>query len=91
MSTLKGLSLALVFALTACAPVMPGLPSGGDSGTTTPSAGSGTAGTNPGGGAAGTIVGAPGPVAGVGLPILAVVGGLAWIKSRNRREDRIQR
>lgn len=30
----------------------------------------------------GALVGAPGPVAGVGLPILAVAGGLFWLRKR---------
>lgn len=30
-------------------------------------------------------VGVPGPVAGVGLPILAAAGGLVWILARKRR------
>ena len=34
------------------------------------------------------VVGAPGPVAGIGLPILAVAGGVFWVKSRKRRQDR---
>jgi len=39
-------------------------------------------------GPGGSMVGAPGPVAGIGLPILAVAGGFIWIKSRKRRPDR---
>ncbi|HUH76696.1 MAG TPA: hypothetical protein VLZ53_04975 [Devosia sp.] len=72
---------------------MPGLPSDQGNVTTSASAGAGAgaAGTNPAAGTSGTLVGAPGPVAGVGLPILALVGGLVWIKSRKRREDRLQK
>ena len=33
-------------------------------------------------------VGVPGPVAGVGVPILAVAGGLAWVWAHKRRSDR---
>ena len=40
-------------------------------------------------GKGGKQVGAPGPVAGVGLPILAVAGGIFWIKSRKRRLDKV--
>jgi len=39
------------------------------------------------GGSKGHIVGAPGPVAGVGLPVLAVVGGIAWIRRRRRKSS----
>ena len=43
-------------------------------------------GWGPGGNGGGPImVGAPGPIAGVGLPVLAVVGGLMWVRSRRRR------
>ncbi|MET3896558.1 hypothetical protein ABIB57_000482 [Devosia sp. UYZn731] len=48
-------------------------------------------GSGPGGSKGGTMVGAPGPVAGIGLPILAVAGGLIWIKSRKRRPGRLGR
>jgi hypothetical protein len=96
MSSIRGLSLGLIFLLTACSPVMPGLPSDQGGATTNAAAGSGATGSNAAGsnlaaGTSSTMVGAPGPVAGVGLPILAVVGGLAWIKSRKRREDRLQK
>ena len=30
-------------------------------------------------------VGAPGPVAGIGLPVLAAAGALIWIRARKRR------
>jgi hypothetical protein len=40
-------------------------------------------------GPGGRVVGAPGPVAGIGLPILAVAGGFIWIRSRKRRSDRL--
>lgn len=33
------------------------------------------------------MVGAPGPIAGVGLPVLAVVGGLMWVRNRRRRKN----
>jgi hypothetical protein len=32
-------------------------------------------------------VGAPGPVAGVGLPLLVVAGGLFWVRSRKRQAN----
>jgi hypothetical protein len=38
------------------------------------------------GGHNGQMVGAPGPIAGVGLPILAVAGAYVWV--RNRRRNR---
>lgn len=38
-----------------------------------------------GGGGGGTSYGVPGPLAGVGLPVLAVFGGYVWLKKRNRR------
>lgn len=41
-------------------------------------------GWGPGGSKGGTMVGAPGPIAGIGLPVLAVAGGLIWIKRRRR-------
>ncbi|MGV8854211.1 MAG: hypothetical protein ACOH2L_06160 [Devosia sp.] len=46
--------------------------------------------THQGGTRAQTVVGAPGPVAGIGLPILALVGGFLWKKSRKRRPDRLK-
>jgi hypothetical protein len=35
----------------------------------------------------GNVVGAPGPIAGVGLPVLVVAGGYLWI--RRRRSKRL--
>jgi hypothetical protein len=88
MKNLKGLSLGWVLVLTACSPVMPGPPADRD---VTTSVGSSESGGTPGVGASGAMVGAPGPVAGVGLPILAMVGGVIWIKFRKRRRDRLQK
>ena len=31
-------------------------------------------------------IGVPGPVAGVGLPVLAAGGGVMWVRSRKRRQ-----
>ncbi|MET3900464.1 hypothetical protein ABIB57_004430 [Devosia sp. UYZn731] len=75
---------ALVFAATLCAVpvVMASQPA--DRGDT-PGLGWGS-----GGSKGGTMVGAPGPVAGIGLPVLAVAGGFVWIKSRKRRPDRLK-
>lgn len=81
MSKLKGFALALVVTLCATPVVIASQPA--DRGDT-PGLGWG-----PGGSKGGTMVGAPGPVAGIGLPILAVAGGFIWIKSRKRRPDRI--
>jgi hypothetical protein len=81
MGKLKGFALALVFALCAVPVAMASQPA--DRGDT-PGLGWG-----PGGSHGGTMVGAPGPVAGIGLPILAVAGGFIWIKSRKRRTDRL--
>jgi hypothetical protein len=36
----------------------------------------------------GPQLGAPGPVAGIGLPLVAVIGGIAYVRSRKRRLDR---
>ena len=41
----------------------------------------------PGGPRGGKTVGVPGPIAGVGLPILAVAGGLMWVAKRRRRNN----
>ena len=43
------------------------------------------AGGLPNGGPISSQVGAPGPVAGVGLPVLAAVGAIIWIRTRKRR------
>jgi hypothetical protein len=81
MSKAKCFALALAVALSAVPVVMADQPA--DRGDT-PGLGWG-----PGGSHGGTMVGAPGPVAGIGLPILAVAGGFLWIKSRKRRPDRL--
>jgi hypothetical protein len=81
MSKPKYFALALAVALFAVPAAMANQPA--DRGDT-PGLGWG-----PGGSHGGTMVGAPGPVAGIGLPILAVAGGLIWIKSRKRRSDRL--
>jgi hypothetical protein len=47
-------------------------------------------GWGPGGSHGDTMVAAPGPAAGIGLPILAVAGGFIWIKARKRRPDRLK-
>ncbi|WDR03475.1 hypothetical protein PSQ19_05080 [Devosia algicola] len=80
MSKLKGLALALVISLAACVPITP------DS-SSDRSASSNQQGVS----ATGTMVGAPGPEAGIGLPILAIAGGFIWIKLRKRRSNRRQR
>jgi hypothetical protein len=36
----------------------------------------------------GTVVGAPGPIAGVGLPMLAIAGGYAWIRRQRQKNQR---
>jgi hypothetical protein len=74
---------ALALAATLCAVPMAMASQPADRGDT-PGLGWG-----PGGSHGGTMVGAPGPVAGIGLPILAVAGGFIWIKSRKRRPDRL--
>ncbi len=38
----------------------------------------------------GPQLGAPGPVAGIGLPLVAVIGGIAYVRSRKRRSDRAE-
>jgi len=38
------------------------------------------------GGSHGPLVGAPGPIAGVGLPILAAAGALVWIRRERRNK-----
>ncbi|MBW4656723.1 MAG: hypothetical protein KME20_27310 [Kaiparowitsia implicata GSE-PSE-MK54-09C] len=82
MRKLEGLGLALALAL-AVGPVAMASPPA-DRGDT-PGLGWGR-----GGSGGNAVVGAPGPVAGIGLPILAVAGGLIWIKSRKRRPDRFK-
>jgi hypothetical protein len=77
----KGLSLGWVLILTACSPVMPD--TSADKGLTT-SVASSEAGGN-------KVLGAPGPVAGVGLPLMVLVGGVVWIMSRKERRDRLQK
>ena len=81
MREFKSLSLFWVLVLAACSPVMPGPPADRAVTTTVSSSES----------ASGAMLGAPGPVAGVGLPILAVVGGVIWINFRKRRRDRLQK
>jgi hypothetical protein len=76
MSTIKSLSVALALVLAAIPAAMAAPPDRGD----TPGLGWGQGGS----------VGVPGPVAGVGLPILAVAGGLVWILARKRRTDRTE-
>jgi hypothetical protein len=36
----------------------------------------------------GHVVGAPGPTAGVGLPVLAIAGGYVWIRRQRRKNPR---
>lgn len=79
MRNLKGLALVLALSLAGGAVAMAGPP---DDRGDTPGLGWGPGGSRP-------VVGAPGPVAGIGLPLLAVAGGLVWIKSRKRRPDRL--
>jgi hypothetical protein len=43
---------------------------------------------NFGNGNTGTVVGAPGPIAGVGLPILAIAGGYMWIRRQKQKDQR---
>lgn len=76
-----GLSLGSVLILTACSPIVPD-PSA-DRGLTTTVASSESGGN--------TVVGAPGPVAGVGLPLMVVVGGFIWVMSRKGRRGRFQK
>ena len=75
MRTLKKLAVALSIALVATPAVLAAKPP--DRGDT----------PGLGWGKGGSQVGAPGPVAGIGLPLLAVAGGLFWITSRKRRPD----
>lgn len=82
MRELTGLALALALALAAGPVAVAGPPP--DRGDT-PGLGWG-----PGGSGGSSVMGAPGPVAGIGLPILAVAGGLIWITSRRRRPDRLK-
>lgn len=74
----NSLSLWWVLILTACSPVMPD--TSADRGLSTSVASSDSGGN--------TMLGAPGPVAGVGLPLMVVVGGVVWIMSRKGRRDR---
>lgn len=76
MSSLKNLATAAAFVLAAIPSAMADQPP--DRGDT-PGLGWGRGGSH--------SVGVPGPAAGVGLPILAVAGGLVWILSRKRRVD----
>lgn len=39
-----------------------------------------------GGGGGGTSYGVPGPLAGAGLPALAVFGGYVWLRNRRSRD-----
>lgn len=80
MRKLAGLAFAVSLSLATASCVMAGPPA--DRGDT-PGLGWGAGGNHP-------VVGAPGPVAGIGLPILAVAGGLVWLKSRKRRSDRLK-
>ncbi len=50
--------------------------------------GGGGGGGNGGGG--GTSYGVPGPLAGVGLPALAVFGGYVWLRKRRAKESKDQ-
>ncbi|MGN6487440.1 MAG: hypothetical protein ACTHLT_06430 [Devosia sp.] len=77
MSILKSLAVALALVFAAIPAAMADQPA--DRGDT-PGLGWGAGGNH--------SVGVPGPVAGVGLPILAVAGGLVWILARRRRADR---
>jgi hypothetical protein len=44
---------------------------------------------SPGGGGSGIVShSAPGPVAGIGLPVAAVVGGYIWLKRRSRQKHK---
>jgi hypothetical protein len=43
---------------------------------------------NGNGNANGRVVGVPGPIAGVGLPILAVAGGYIWIRRQKQKNQR---
>jgi hypothetical protein len=81
MSKASVTALTLAIILSGCSPEI---------GAVQPADGGDTAGLGggPGGSRSVTMVGAPGPVAGIGLPILAVAGGLIWIKSRKRRSGR---
>lgn len=58
-------------------------------GTTNPGSGSGSgSGPGSGEGSGGQLVGAPGPIAGVGLPIIVAAGGLIWYRrQRNKRQS----
>lgn len=80
MRKLTGLAFALSLSLGTASCVMAGPPA--DRGDT-PGLGWGPGGNH-------SVVGAPGPVAGIGLPILAVAGGFIWIRSRKRRQDRLK-
>lgn len=82
MPKLSSLStLALAILLAAAPAALAAQPA--DRGTT-PGLGYGKGGSRP-------TVGVPGPVAGVGLPILAVAGGIVWVLARKRRGDRSAR
>jgi hypothetical protein len=39
------------------------------------------------GGSNGHVVGTPGPIAGVGLPILAIAGGFIWIRRQRQKNQ----
>jgi hypothetical protein len=40
------------------------------------------------GGSKGQVVGVPGPIAGIGLPILAIAGGYVWIRRQKQKNQR---
>lgn len=77
MRALRKLAMALSIALVATPVAMADKPA--DRGDT----------PGLGWGKGGSQLGAPGPIAGIGLPLLAVAGGMFWIKSRKRRPDQV--
>lgn len=39
------------------------------------------------GGSPGQVVGVPGPIAGLGLPVLAIAGGYIWIRRQRQKNQ----
>lgn len=79
MRVLKGLFLATALALASGAAATAAQPP--DRGDT-PGLGWGPGGDQ--------VVGTPGPVVGIGLPLLAVAGGLIWVLGRKRPARRLE-